>query len=243
MTRKSTLTPKDLELVKSQQVRNVLKKIAAGKTPTAREQRLLDEAAEGPPRRKNPKGQEEDAVWLGPAEFLRWLPSQGITLARKNFYARYYGKQAKHPLHVSPDGKKIHKWKGAELIKLIQSKESGDGDRVIRERQAAEALFKTAQAQRAVVLFETVLGQRVRTHVVTKVWSDAVENLKNELRTIQQNVPDELVRALQALMTIPEEIAVKLRATARTTLENAHHGALKHMAVTYADGHDNSRAA
>lgn len=239
MTGKTKLTARDLELVRNQQVRNVLAKVAAGKTPTAREQKILDAAAvvetKGAARPKGRKGSEEDSVWLTPAEFLRWMPSQGITLSRKNFYRTYFGSAARHPVHVNPEGKLIHKWKAVELIRLIQSRDDTEGSRAIRERQTAEALAKTAEAMRRVIDLEERMKKRIRIDTVTKLWGQAVENLKNELRTIEHNATEDVVRILRELLTLSDEHAGELRARVRKMLHHAHHGALKHMAISYGE--------
>jgi hypothetical protein len=240
MTRHGKLTAGQLELVQKQQLANILRKVAKGRTLTAREQQILESAAaeKRPEGRQGRQSEENDAaVWLTPAAFLRWLPSQGLQLSRKNFYKTYYGSRARHPVHTSSDGKRIHKLKALELVRLIQAKDAGDddADRVIRERQQAEAMFKNAQAIRQVIALETMLGQRLRRDLVGRVWSQAVENLKNELRTIEHNGTEEIIRRVLEAVSLDDATVNLLRARVRSYMQDAHHACLKHMTVSYGD--------
>lgn len=188
-------------LIQDAQLAAVLNKVKAGKVPNAREQAILDRARAVPDNGKpgTPELQSleehdgEGPIWLPPSEFLRWLQEQGITLSRKSLYKTYYGTGARHPVHVSPDGKRIHKWKALELIRIVQGGEgAGDSARIITERQQADARFRTAKARQAELELEEIEGKRVPLDTIERVWATMWENVKNEARALEHNLPEEL---------------------------------------------------
>lgn len=196
-----TLTERDLALIADAQLAAVLSKVKRGQVLTAREQQILDRARAVPDNGKpgTPELQSleehdgEGPIWLPPSEFLRWLQEQGITLSRKSLYKTYYGTGARHPVHVSPDGKRIHKWKALELIRIVQGGEgAGDSARIITERQQADARFRTAKARQAELELEEIEGKRVPLDTIERVWATMWENVKNEARALEHNLPEEL---------------------------------------------------
>lgn len=191
------INPEQWRKIQDAQLAAVLRKVQSGRVLNSNEQRILDShRSETPPAKQQarPEPASTDAgVWMTPAEFLRWLPSQGITLSRKNLYATYYGAGAKHPVHRSPDGKRIHGPKALELIRIIHGGDTiGETGRIIAERQAADARFRTAKARAAEIELEELEGKRVKIDVVERVWATMFEHAKNEARTLANNLPEDL---------------------------------------------------
>lgn len=220
---KKTLTAKDLEVVNAAQIANIIRKAKAGRVLSQREENILAHAVPTSKKAIKPSripAEEDQNVWLTPAEFERWLQGQGISISHKNLYRSYLGKGARHPLERSAAGK-IHKEKALELIRLIQGREEGDAARIITERQAADARYKAAKARAAELALEAELKLRVPTALVEKVWGRAFENFKSELRTIEHNLPDDLEG--------------KPRAEMQAILAKAHHEALKHLMINLGD--------
>lgn len=165
---------------------------------------------------------DDPATWLPPSAFLRWLKTQGVSLSRKGLYKTYFGKGARHPVHTSPDGKRIHKFKAIELIRMIQGGDGlGDSSRIIAERQAADARFRTAKARAAELELEELEGKRVAIEVIDRVWATMWENVKNEARTASHNLPRQLVG-----QTAPE---------IRAILEKSFHQIFAHLAQSCRD--------
>lgn len=160
----------------------------------------------------------DDAVFMTPSQFLRWLPTQGLTLSRKSLYKTYFGKGARHPVHTSPDGKRIHKHKALELIRIVQGGGTGadESARMVAERQLADARYRTAKARMAELELEEQLGARVPFAVLEQVWAAMWENVKNEARTAAHNLPDELHG--------------KTKSEMRASLELAFHRIFSHLA-------------
>lgn len=215
MSKTITLNKEHVTAIEQSQLAVALAKSKAKKPLTAREWKLIEKYSQT----KQAPEPEQERVWLTPAELERWLPSVGVKISHKSLYKTYLGKGARHPLERSGDGKRVHKDKAAELIRIVQGREDTDANRVIQERQAADARYKTAKARREEILLQQMMGVRIPLEVVEKVWARALENFFNELRAMEHNAPEELYG--------------KDRAEMRAILQLQHHEARKHLVAVF----------
>lgn len=190
-----------MDVVRRTQLANIINKAKSGKVLSRAELELLERGSAEKQEPKKAAASAEEKVWLSPSEFIRWANEQGVSLSRKSFYKTYFGRGARHPVERSKDGKRVHRDKALELIRMVQADDYGDSSRIICERQAADARVKSAKARMAEIELETLSGQRPSIEVVKRVWGRAVENLRGELRTLAKNMPDELFGKAREEMT------------------------------------------
>lgn len=213
-TKTPTLTAQQVEKIERAQLGVVIEKTRQKKPLNSREWKLLAKYGGTKPPEETP---DEDRVWVTPAELERYLPTVNITISKKNLYKTYLGKGARHPLERSGDGKRIHKHKAAELIRIVQGRDDTSASRVIQERQLADARYRSAKARREEILLQQLMGDRIPLAAVEKVWARALENFFNELRAMEHNAPEELFG--------------KDRAEMRAILQLRHHEARKHLMI------------
>lgn len=193
--RQKAPAPRDrLSIIHQAQVANLLKKQRDGKPLAARdleflEQQLGTKVVE-PEDKPSRKGR---GIMLTPSEFIRWASERGVKISRKSFYKTYFGGGARHPAPRSKDGRRVNAEETLELIKIVQADDHSDGSRILQERQQAEARVKNARASMAEIDLQAKMGMRPRIEVVKKVWGRAIENIFNELRAMESNLPKELV--------------------------------------------------
>jgi hypothetical protein len=210
------LSPDAVDVVLSANLGNILRKAKAGKVLTAREEDILRRAS------ATPKAAEaEDAKqWVTPAEFERHLAAVGLEVSHKNLYRTYLGNGARYAKAIprSGDGRKIHRDRATEIVRMVQAKET-DADPLnsLALRAAAEARLRTAQAERAEIMLAEMRRTKIDIAIVQRVWSRAVETFKAELRALSMALPDDLRDK-----TGPEIKAV---------LDTRFHDALRHLAV------------
>jgi len=131
-------------------------------------------------------------IWLTPAEFERWLPSQGVQISHQNLYKTYLGRNARYPIPRSSSGK-IHRGKALELINLARGRahvETGSAEDAARLRLEAEARWKAARAAIAEIKLEELRGRKVDVDLVRRVWTRTIETLKSDLLNLARSLPD-----------------------------------------------------
>ena len=217
LMKKRNKSPDKIELLNNAQLAAILKKAGRGKPLTAAEMefargRLGGDAGKIADRkskienRKSPGGDEVDDVdlmdgpaYVSPAAFLRFVADQGdgISLSKKSLYHTYIGAKAKYRLQfpLSGDGRKIHKLKGLEFVRMVQVGDTGGGDDMQRAFQIRALADARAHDAKARILERRDLldaGQYVPRVTVEKVWATATENFKNKLRALTLNLPLEL---------------------------------------------------
>jgi hypothetical protein len=181
----------DVDLVLSQNVRNIVKKAAAGKVLTSREQDLLE-------RQRKTEGEKPAAVdariWMTPSDAERWLKRKGIRISHKSLYETYIGTHARHAAAVSrtEDGRKLHAPKLLELIRIVQNREPVDALAALTERNAADARFAAARAALLEIRLAEARREKIDRAIVQKTIVRAVESLKNNLKTRSISLPDQM---------------------------------------------------
>jgi hypothetical protein len=213
----------DWDVVQRANVANILRKQRSGKVLSAREESLLRTALEkkNAPAAATPAVDDEDRVWLTPAEFERWLPGQGLRISHQCLYKTYLAKSATNQIKRSSDGRRIHKWNGLELIRIVQGKQDVQVDSILRRRQEAATRVVEAKAAAAELQQAERAGHLLDADLVRQVWSGAIQAQINEFRTLVHTLPPELVGKTE------DEIRVLLD----LHLRNAQH----HLAVSYRD--------
>ena len=211
------------EVVQRANVANIIRKQQSGRVLSAREESLLRTALEkkNAPAAAAPALDDEDRVWLTPAEFERWLPGQGLKISHQCLYKTYLAKSATNQIKRSSDGRRIHKWNGLELIRIVQGKHDVQVDSILRRRQEAATRVVEAKAAAAELEQAARAGHLLDADLVRQVWSGAIQAQINEFRTLVHTLPPELVGKGE------EEI----RALLDLHLRNAQH----HLAVSYRD--------
>lgn len=162
---------------------------------------------------------DADRVFVTPAEFERWLKKQGLKISHKNLYETYLGPHAVNQIPRSSDGKRVHKDKGLELIKLVQSKQDVDPTNVAQRRAEAAARLAEAKAAKQELEASEAAGSLLDVDLVKQVWTNAIEATKNEMRSMVNTLPAELVGRNE------DEI--------RTLLDKSLRAAQEHLAVQY----------
>lgn len=213
------LNPDAAENVRRAIVKNVLKKVAAGKVPTQREQAILDGESSSRSRRGEPT--EDGRLWLKPAELERWLRRQGLKISHQNLYKTYLGRAAQHAPAVpwSGDGERIHRDKMIELIRIVQQREDVNLSSALAEKQAANARILSAKARMAELELYELEGRKIDIALVKKVFNRAIQNFDNELRALELSLPDELVGLEPAAM--------------REVLRARHAGVKRHLKLDF----------
>ena len=210
-------------MVQRANIANILKKQRAGKVLTTREEKILREALDKKRQPANAEDdgsahEDEDRVWLTPAEFERWLPSQGVKLAHANLYKTYLSNAASNPIKRSTDGKRLHKWKGLELIRIVQGRDAIDPDTFLRRRQEASTRVIEAKAAAAEMEAAAQAGRLLDADLVKQTWTAAAEGLKNELRALVHAMPDDVRPTLEtAVRQMLHNFAVSYGAPPMTT--------------------------
>lgn len=156
---------------------------------------------------------------MTPTEFVRWLPSQGVRIARKNLYETYLGATARHPIERNADGK-VHRLKALELIRVVGSREPAVLNDAIAKRQEADARARIAQAMMLELEAKKEAGAAVDLSLVQKVWGKLLANLKGALRSM----------AKSAVLEMEGQNAQQRE----ETLNRRHEDALRNMSAMYA---------
>lgn len=150
--------------------------------------------------------------WITPAEFVRWLPTQGVKIARKNLYETYLGKTARHPIERDASGR-VHKLKALELLRVVNAREPVSAASAIAKRNEAEARIRTAEASMAEMRERKMAGTLVDIGLIQQVWMRAYENLKSTLRSCARSLALEVdglpVLEREAVITRRHEEALR----------------------------------
>jgi hypothetical protein len=207
-----------LDTILKANVANILRKQKAGKTLTANDERILREYfGEKPPTENGKTEEATERVWLTVSEFLRYAAARGVTISRKNFYKTYLDTDT---IQRNSEGR-IHRDKALETIRIVQNKDTNAGDQVLKRRQEASARVAEARAIREEMDLARERGQLVEIGLVHKIWTGAVENMKNEDRVLEHTLPAQMVGKTE------EEI--------RVMMESANREKWRHLSVEYRD--------
>lgn len=165
-----------------------------------------------------PKSRPQEGPWVTPAEFVRWLPSQGVKIARKNLYETYLGKTARHPIERDANGR-LHRTKALELIRVVNAREPINAASAIAKRNEADARIRMAEASMAEMREKKMAKTLVDIGLLQQVWMRAYENLKSTLRSCARSLSLEV----EGLSVLERE----------ATITRRHEEALRHLSQMY----------
>lgn len=170
----------------------------------------------GPGRRAKRRSGIGRRLWLTPAEFERWIKTQGVRISHQKLYQTYLGRSATHPIERDRRGR-IHRGKTLEIIKLVQGRaDTGDSQKILLERQKADSEYRRTTAERAKLKLEVERGNLVEKQVWRLVLIRAVDAMKQEFRTLAH--------------TLPDQLAGKAKAGQGRMLEEAFESTFRHLA-------------
>lgn len=211
----SGITPEGVDLVLRTSVANIIRRAKAGKVLTAREEELL--------RRYSGGGKEEveaeERQYVTPAAFERYLEQIGIRISHKNLYRSYLSPGARYAGAIprSGDRKRIHRERAAEIIRIVQSRETPNAMNALAMRTEAEARLAAAKAERAEIILAELRGQKIDIGIVRRVWTRAIETFRAELKGLA--------------MALADELQGKPATEAKAVLDGRFHDAMRHLAV------------
>lgn len=213
--RPAGLTPEGVDLVMRASVANIVKRAKAGHVLTAREEELLRRAAGQSERTETDDGPQYGT----PAEFERYLEQVGVRISHKNLYRSYLSPMARYAAAIprSGDGRKIHKARAAEIIRIVQARETPDAVNALALRSEAEARLAAARAEKAEIQLAEMRGSKIDVAIVQRVWVRALETFKAELKGLA--------------MALPDELQGKSSAEAKAILDQRFHDAMRHLSV------------
>jgi hypothetical protein len=218
------LSDADVDVIVARSKQNLIAKVARGGVLTAGELRQVESMRSESKPAPAPPEPEDERVWITPAEFERWLPTQGVTISHKSLYKTYLGANARHPIKRNSAGR-VHRDFGLELVRMVQGHEEVHTDDAIAKRNAADARIKSARAALLEATAAERAGRKIDVDLVNTKWSRAIENLKNELRALASSVSAMLVGKTELEIT--------------AILEKRYMETLRHLA----DGYVTTRAS
>ncbi len=196
----NALSDADVDLILDRSKKNLVAKVARGGVLTQAEVRQVEgmRAAQAP----HPAAatDADERVWVTPAEFERWLPSQGLTISHKNLYKTYLGKGALYPIKRNAAGR-IHREQGLELLRLVQTKQPSTMEDAMAKRAEATARAQLAKARMLERQEQLNAGTAVPLDLVNQVWSRCFVNLKNEQLS--------MAKALSAVLVGKSELEIE----------------------------------